>query len=175
MSRSKDCLLKRTYTRISATMLLHIAHYHHPSHGRGDLEWVTYIISGSTVVTSISPRLSVCVRNAWTILYVAAVFRYQQVTMQQNMKAIDAAGRAKVCIWRLWFSLSSLFSWGWRFSAFLKPTLSTIVETAGASFLTAACQYVWIIGLGAYVPHCQKHERITPITQLNAVDGLRLK
>jgi len=38
------------------------------------------------------------VRNAWTILYVAAVFRYQQVTMQQKMKAIDAAGRAKVCI-----------------------------------------------------------------------------
>jgi len=41
------------------------------------------------------------VRNAWTILYVAAVFRYQQVTMQQKMKAIDAAGRAKVCILRL--------------------------------------------------------------------------
>jgi len=40
----------------------------------------------------------VSVRNAWTILYVAAVFRYQQVTMQQKMKAIDAAGRAKVCI-----------------------------------------------------------------------------
>ena len=41
------------------------------------------------------------VRNAWTILYVAAVFRYQQVTMQQKMKAMDAAGRAKVCIGRL--------------------------------------------------------------------------
>jgi len=41
------------------------------------------------------------VRNAWTILYVAEVLRYQQVTMQQKMKAIDAAGRAKVCILRL--------------------------------------------------------------------------
>jgi len=32
------------------------------------------------------------------ILYVAAVFRYQQVTMEQKMKAIDTAGRTKVCI-----------------------------------------------------------------------------
>jgi len=45
-----------------------------------------------------SGSLKESVRNAWTILYVAAVFRYQQVTMQQKMKAIDAAGRAKVCI-----------------------------------------------------------------------------
>jgi len=42
----------------------------------------------------VHPR-SLRVRNAWTILYVAAVFRYQQVTMQQKMKAIDAAGRQK--------------------------------------------------------------------------------
>ena len=64
--------------------------------------WRTTILEFA-IVPALQGRLSKdwmmsSVRNAWTSLYVAAVFRYQQVTMQQKMKAIDAAGRAKVYI-----------------------------------------------------------------------------